>query len=343
MTSELTRRVVRLQMPPSPASLQFSEEKLPQLSPDDVLVRVRASSLNYHDYLVLIGAIAVADGRIPLSDGAGTVVATGPNVKRFVPGDSVLGTFFPDWCDGRPVPEALSRITGDSVDGFAADYVVMPERCLTRMPRGLSFSEAATLPCAGVTAWTAITGDGGLNPGSVVLVQGTGGVSIWALQLAKAMGAKVVALTSSNEKSKTLRSLGADLILDYTADKDWVPSVMDFTRGQGVDLVIEVVGGANLARSISACRMGGRIAAIGFLADTSAQLDIPDLLLRHISISGRAVGSHADQNDLVSYVEEKGIKPFIGGEFDIGSISKAFDAFLSSDVFGKIIVMNDFE
>ena len=338
MMSELTGRVVRLQGSPPSISLQLAEERLPQLSPEDVLVRVHASSLNYHDYLVFTGAISVADGRIPWSDGAGTVVAAGSDVKDLAPGDNVLGTFFPNWRAGKPVPEALSRITGDSVDGFAADYVAMPEWYFTRMPRGLSFNEAATLPCAGVTAWTALTEDGGLEPGSIVLIQGTGGVSIWALQLAKSMGAKVVALTSSEEKSIALRSLGADLVLDYEADKDWVSSVMEFTEGCGVDLVIEVVGGANLARSISACRMDGRIAAIGFLADISAHLEIPDLLLRHIRISGRAVGSHADQNALVEYIEDKEIIPFIGCVFNLDNIDDIIDIYKNRKSLGKIII-----
>lgn len=302
MMAQSKRTCVRLKGQPSSLSLTMCEEELPPPSADDVIVRIRASSLNYHDYLVITGGIPVTDGRIPLSDGAGTVIAVGPAVKDLAVGDDVIGTFFADWTGGQPTPDALADILGDSVDGFAADYVSMPERCFTRMPEGLDFSQAATIPCAGVTAWTALTGDGGLQPGNVVVVQGTGGVAVWTLQLAKAMGARVIALTSSQEKSARLTSLGADLVIDYIAQPAWSSTVMEFTGGIGADLIVEVVGGASLGQSIAACRMGGRVAAIGFLADTIAPVAIPDLLLRHIRISGRAVGSHADQKDLVEYI-----------------------------------------
>ncbi len=339
MIAQLQRRGVQLKGQPSSLSLASFEEGVPPSSFDEVIVEIHASSLNYHDYLVMTGAIPVADGRIPLSDGAGTVIAAGPAVEGFAAGDKVIGTFFSDWTCGQPTPDALAKIAGDSVDGFAADYVTMPERCFTRMPEGLDFAEAATIPCAGVTAWTALTGDGGLQSGSVVVVQGTGGVAIWTLQLAKSMGAKVIALTSSQEKSTRLTSLGADLVIDYTSEPDWSSAVMEFTGGIGADLIVEVVGGVSLGQSIAACRMGGRIAAIGFLADTIAPVAIPDLLLRHIRISGRAVGSHADQKNLVEYINKKSIKPFVGKSFDLNELKKAFEALESKKVFGKIAII----
>lgn len=338
MMEQLQRKGVRLRVDASAISFVPFDEVLPPPSSDEVIAQIRASSLNYHDYLVLTGAIPVADGRIPLSDGAGIVVAVGSSVKDFAPGDNVLGTFFPDWPGGKPTPGALASITGDSVDGFAANYVTMPRRCFTSMPEGLSFAQAATIPCAGVTAWTALTSDGGLHPGDVVVVQGTGGVAIWTLQLAKSMGAKVIALTSSKEKSATLVSLGADLVIDYISEPDWPAAVMEFTAGAGADLIVEVVGGSNFSQSVTACRMGGRIAAIGFLADTIAPIAIPDLLLRHIRISGRAVGSHASQKDLVEYIDKKSIKPFVGKSFDLTELKNAFEALESRKTFGKIAI-----
>lgn len=340
MTAHSKRRCVRLKVQPSSISLGYFEEALPPPSFDEVIVEIRASSLNYHDYLVMTGVIPVADGRVPLSDGAGTVIAVGPAVKGLAPGDKVMGVFFPDWTGGEPTPDALANIAGDSVDGFAADYVAMPEQCFTRIPEGLSFKEAATIPCAGVTAWTALTGDGGLQPGSVVVVQGTGGVAIWTLQLAKSMGAKVIALTSSQKKSATLTSLGADLVIDYTSEPEWSSAVMEFTGGRGADLVVEVVGGAGFGQSIAACRMGGRIAAIGFLSDTIAPVAIPDLLLRHIRISGRAVGSREDQENLVKYINEKSINPIVGKSFHMEKLSDAFKEFEIKENVGKISIIN---
>lgn len=331
-------KCVRLKVGPSSISVQFFEEALPHPSSNEVIVRIHASSLNYHDYLVMTGAIPVADGRIPLSDGAGTVVAVGSGVEGLAPGDRVIGTFFPNWFGGQPTPDAVADIAGDTVDGFAADYVVMSARSFTPLPAGLSFSEAAIIPCAGVTAWTALTRDGGVAAGAVVVVQGTGGVAIWALQLAKSMGARVIALTSSREKCATLQSLGADLIIDYTAEPDWPSAVMEFTDGTGADLIVEVVGGANIAQSIAACRMGGRIAAIGFLADAIAPVFIPGLLLRHIKISGRAVGSHADQKSLIDYIDNNSIHPFVGNVFTLNEIEKAFDELKQKKVCGKIVL-----
>ncbi|MFA7585768.1 MAG: NAD(P)-dependent alcohol dehydrogenase [Novosphingobium sp.] len=340
MVARPQRRGVRLKVQPSSISLQSFEEVLPAPLPDEVVVEVRASSLNYHDYLVLTGAIPVADGRIPLSDGAGTVVAAGSAVKEFALGDNVLGIFFPDWVRGKPTPETLVNIAGDSVDGFAASHVVMPERRFTPMPEGLGFMEAATIPCAGVTAWTALTGDGGIEPGDVVVIQGSGGVAIWTLQLAKSMGARVIALTSSREKSATLASLGADLTIDYKSQPDWALPVIEFTGGAGADLIVDVVGGAGFSQSIAACRMGGRIAAIGFLADTIAPVAIPDLLLRHIRISGRAVGSREDQENLVKYISGKSINPVVGKSFYMEKLSDAFKEFERNETVGKISIVN---
>lgn len=336
----LTRRVARLRGLPGAMSLTMATEPVPKLGQDEVLVEIRANSLNYHDHMVLSGMIAVADGRIPLSDGAGTVIAAGPAVQTLVPGDPVIGTFFVDWEDGRPNPDSVGRITGDSFDGFAADYVVMPERCFTRMPAGLSFAEAATISCSGVTVWAAIAAAGGLTADSVVVVQGTGGVALWGLLLAKSFDAKAVALTSSQRKADALRLLGADLTVDYAANPSWADSVREFTNGRGADLIFEVTGGASVGQSIASCRMGGHIAALGFRDELGTVISVPELLLNHITIAGLAVGSHRAQRELVDHIERTGLKPHVGRTFPSEAIAEAFEAFLERDNIGKVVLEN---
>ncbi len=337
--SKTKRKVVRLAPSKDDNFLVFSHEAVPDLSPHEVLVRVRASSLNYHDFMVMSGMSDALPGRIPLADGAGVVAAVGSHARQFSPGDNVLGTFFPHWLDGPPIPSSVREITGDSCDGFAAELVVMDEKSLTRMPRGMSFEQAATIPCAGVTAWCAIAEAGGVGANQVVVVQGTGGVSLWALQLAKSMGAKVIALTSSKKKFAALESLGADFIVDRSLHPDWSSSARKFTNGKGVDLVVEVIGGNNLSQSIASCRMGGQIAALGFLSDTLAEITLPNLLLNRISIAGLAVGSHADQLDLIEFIEKYSINPVAEEIWKFEYIKHLLESRRENrDVFGKYII-----
>lgn len=332
------RKVARMKTVGGQACVELHEEALPQLGPHDVLVQVHANSINFHDLAVITGVVGVPDGRIPLCDAAGLIVETGSDVTQLRTGDRVLSTFFPDWIDGAPRPDPLSRISGDTADGFAADLVVVPEHCFTAMPAGMDYEKAATIPCAGVTAWNALSLAGELTRDIVVVVQGTGGVAIWALQLAKAMNARVVALTTSAGKVGMLHSLGADLVIDQRAEPNWDRAVRSFSGGRGADLILEVVGGKNLAVSVSACRMGGKLVLIGFLADVAADLIIPDLLLNHIQVCGLAVGSHADQMRLVKFIEDHSIDPVVGEVIPFDRLGEVGCIYKHNSLVGKMII-----
>lgn len=337
MAAAINRRVVRVGGDAALSQLEPHRERLPDPAPDELQVRVRASSLNYHDYMVATGLIAVDADRVPLSDGAGEVVAVGSDVRGVAVGDQVLGTFFPHWAEGRPTPERTVAITGDSVNGFASDHVVMPAAWFTPMPGSLSYEEAATLPCAGVTAWCALQA-GRISEGGTVVIQGSGSVSILALQLASSLGIRTVALTTSKDKRHRFEAIGADYVIDTRKTPDWSNVVRELTDGQGADLVIDVAGGQGFSESIAACRAGGRIATIGFLAGMIAHVNIPDLLLRHIEIGGLAVGSHADQRALVDHINRTEIRPTVDSNFSLDELEAAFLYQQSGRQFGKIVV-----
>ncbi|PHK95942.1 NAD(P)-dependent alcohol dehydrogenase, partial [Pseudoroseomonas rhizosphaerae] len=225
--------------------------------PGEIRLRLHASSLNYHDYGVVSGRMPAANGRIPMSDGAGVVEAVGEGVAEFAPGDHVVSVFFPGWQDGGPTLGDFSTVPGDGVDGYARQAVLRPATWFTRAPRGWSHAEAATLTTAGLTAWRALVPDGALKAGDVVLVLGTGGVSIFALQFARMMGAQVIVTSSSDAKLERARALGAACTINYRAHEDWGRRARDWTGGRGVDHVVEVGGPGTLAQSIAATRVGG--------------------------------------------------------------------------------------
>ena len=242
----------------------------PTPGPGEILVRVHASSLNFHDYAVVMGRIAAADGRIPMSDGAGEVIAVGARVPAFQPGDHVLSLFFPNWASGGPSFERMGGVPGDHVDGFAAEFVAAPASAFTRVPAGWSYAEAATLPCAALTAWRALMVEARIKPGDVVLTQGTGGVSIFALQFAKAAGAIVISTSSSGSKLERLKVLGADHLVNYKETPEWGQAAAALTGGRGVDVVVEVGGAGTLGQSLQAVRIGGHISLIGGLGRRGA-------------------------------------------------------------------------
>jgi NADPH:quinone reductase-like Zn-dependent oxidoreductase len=313
----------------------------------EVLVRVRASSLNFHDYLVVTGQVpGVAAGLVPLSDGAGEVVEVGPPAEdagidpslNLKVGDSVLGTFFPRWHDGAPEPWKISTVTGEHVDGYAREFAVVPAAALTRSPQTLSFAEAATLPCAGLTAWRALQCCGGVRAGDVVMVQGTGGVSILALQFAKALGATVIATSSSQAKLERLRALGADHVIDYKAESNWGRAAKAWTGGRGVNHVVEIGGADNLNQSIEACRIGGSIALVGLLAGTLGRVATGRIMVRQIRLQGVVVGSRADQLAMVRAVEALGVRPLIDSSFPLHALGAAFRYQTSGQHVGKIVV-----
>ena len=257
--------------------LGLEERERPEPGPGQVLLRLRASCLNYHDYVVLQGQTRVEYPRVPLSDGCGEVVDVGPGVTRLQAGDRVAPNFFPGWVGGRPTLEDWRNVLGDSIDGCAQDHLTVSAAGVAKVPDHLSDLEAATLPCAGLTAWNALI-EPGLMAGETLLVQGTGGVSIFALQLGKALGAEVIVTSSSDEKLERARELGADHSVNYRTTPEWQVAVREITGGHGADLIVDVGGRDTLARSVQAAAVGGRIALVGCWADSATPRSIPPRL-----------------------------------------------------------------
>ncbi len=329
-------RTAILKSPGGLDELYITEQPIPVAGPGQVLVRIKASSLNYHDLLVVKGQIPVADGRVPMSDGAGVVEAIGEGVTRFKAGDNIVSTFFPDWHDGVPASSKLRTLPGDRSDGFATEYVAMPEEAFTLAPQGYTHAEAATLTCAGVTAWRALMVEARIKPGDWVLTQGTGGVSIFALQFAKAAGARVIATSSSDEKLAKLQEMGADAVINYRSTPEWGKAVKSLTGNRGVDVVIEVGGPATLKQSIKACINGGHISVIGFVGGSKGNFSPMAILGPQLTLKGIFVGSRAHQEDMIMAIEANGIKPVVDRSFPLEVISDAFDYQISQKHFGKI-------
>jgi len=329
-------KLVRLRAPGGLDRLDLVEEDPPQPGPGDLMVRIRSCSLNMRDDFAVQGKTPLADGRVPLSDGAGEVIAVGSGVDALKPGDSVVSTFYPWWQDGDMTPATRRDIPGESFDGFASEYVCMPAQTLTQAPAGYTHAEAATLTCTGVTAWRGLVVCGKVKPGDTVLVLGTGSVSLFALQFAKAAGARVIATSSDEEKLERLNRLGADAVINYKAVPDWGRKARELTAGRGVDHVIEVGGPATLAQSIAACRTGGHIALIGVLTGFAADVSIPAVFSNQIRISGISIGSRADQEDMIRAIEINGIKPVIDRRFPLRDIAAAFTHYAARKHFGKV-------
>ena len=334
-----TRRVIRLAAQPTLDTLAVTEEPIPAPGPGEVLLRIHATSLNYHDYLVVAGLIPQPAGRVPMSDGAGEVVALGGDGSGWVVGERVIGAFFPHWIDGKPNAQNNRAISGESIDGFAAEYVVVPAASLVRMPAEWSYDEAATLPCAGLTAWRALRVEGNLGPGDSALLPGSGGLSVYALQLAKALGLTTIMTSSSNAKLARLGQLGADHLVNYRETLDWGSTVRTLTGETGVDLVLEIGGQSSFAQSVAACRMGGRVMVVGTTSNQVPELPLRDVVMRHIIVGGLAVGSVAHLRDLVAFVEGHRIRPVIDRRFAIEDLGEAFRYQLTGAHLGKIVVI----
>ena len=332
-------RAVRLRAPASLDNLTLADLADPgQPGPGEIRVRLAASSLNFHDYAVVAGMIPAADGRIPMSDGAGVVEAVGEGVTQFAVGDPVVSIFFPDWIDGAPPTSAFTRVPGDGIDGYARDVVVTPDHWFTRVPAGYSAAEAATLTCAGLTAWRALFVDDAIRPGSTVLVQGSGGVSIFALQFAKAAGARVIATSSSDDKLARLKDLGADELINYKAVPAWGAKAMELTGGRGVDCVVEIGGAGTLDQSMIATRVGGHVALIGVLAGFAGPVQTALLMAKNLRVQGLTVGSRQQQLDMIAGIEANAIRPVISDHFPLEGLADAFRHQAANKHFGKIVV-----
>lgn len=330
---------IRIAQPTGLDQLTLEDAMEPgQPGPGEIRVRLYASSLNYHDLGVASGQMPASPGRIPMSDGAGVVDAIGEGVGEFQVGDSVVSCFFPQWQTG-PVPvQDFSGTPGDGIDGYAREVVVTPAQWFTHAPKGYTHTEAATLTTAGLTAWRALVVEGGLKAGDTVLTMGTGGVSIFALQLAKSMGARVIATSSSDEKLETLKAMGADEVVNYRTYPEWSEQVQALTEGQGVDQVVEVGGPATLAQSIRACRVGGHISLIGVLTGFDGKIPTAELMLKQQRLKGVVVGSREHQKALIAALESTGVKPKIDRAFALSDLRDAFEYEMSGQHFGKIVV-----
>jgi NADPH:quinone reductase-like Zn-dependent oxidoreductase len=307
-------------------------------------MRVRASSLNYRDLMVLKGGGRgpTKPGVVPLSDGAGNVAAVGDRVSRVKVGDRITGIFHPHWFGGPITPDYLTDRLGANLDGMLAEYAILSEEALVRVPDHLSFEEAATLPCAAVTAWVALTGHRRVTAGDTVLTQGSGGVSVFALQFARILGARVIATTSSAEKAERLKSLGASEVINYRDTPDWdEKKVRELTAGRGVDCVVEIGGPGTIAMSLSALAVGGHVSLIGgSLSPSGAGLDPLLLTGRGITLGSISVGSRADFEAMNRAIAMHRLRPVIDGTFPFAEAKDAYRHFEGRSHFGKVVITN---
>ncbi len=320
-------------------ALALKEKAVPGPGPGQVLVKIKAVSLNYRDLLVISGSYSrrLPLPLIPLSDSAGEVIEIGAGVSRCQPGDRVAGTFFQDWESGGITEEAPKSALGGAIDGVLAEYVLFRERGTVRVPANLSFEEGATLPCAALTAWHALQ-SGGLVCGQQVLTLGTGGVSLFALQFARASGGLVVATTGSDAKTERLRALGADHVINYRTEPEWEKKVLELTGRRGVDLVVEVGGAGTLGKSLKAVRLGGHISLIGVLSGATGEVNPLPAVMRHIRIQGIYVGSREMFEAMNRAIEANDIHPVIDRVFPFDEAAEAYRYLQSGAHFGKVVI-----
>jgi len=322
-------------------NLAFEDREKPQAGSGDVVVRLRSASLNYRDFMVVTGTYnpRMKVPAIPVSDGAGEIVEVGSNVAKWKVGDRVMPIFAQHWFDGETSEEKrrTSLGAGSQWDGVLREYAAFHEESLVKIPESLSFEEASTLPCAGVTAWNALSVSGNVKAGETVLTLGTGGVSIFALQLAKLFGARVIATTSSESKMAKLKELGADETINYRVREDWDSAVLEITEKKGVDHVIEVGGGDTLGRSLTSVRLGGHVAMIGALSGPAGFNPI-SVFMKAVRLQGIFVGSRKMLEDLCKAVEVNRMKPVIDRVFEFDEAREALKYMQSGSHFGKIVL-----
>ena len=319
-------------------SLELVERPDPVPGPGEVLIAIRAISLNFRDLMMVKGIYnpRLSLPRIPCSDGAGEVLSVGDGVTAWKPGDRVAGIFMQNWLDGPLTPAKAKGALGGDVDGMLATHVVLPADGLVRMPRHMNFEEAATLPCAAVTAWNALSA-AACKPGSTVLIQGTGGVSIFALQFAKLSGLRVLGISSSDGKLERAAGLGLDAGFNYRENPNWDDWVLRETGGEGADLVIEVGGAGTLSRSLKAVRTGGTIAQIGVLSGAVETISIPSILHKTARIQGIYVGSRQDFVDMIRAVELFGVRP-VHEDFSWARAREVLRSMEAGSHFGKLVL-----
>ncbi len=323
--------------------LKLVERPIPQPGPAEVLLRIRAVTLNYRDLLTVKGGYGSRQKLplIPLSDAAGVVEAVGPGVSRFKIGDRAFNSFFQNWTGGAPSEEKFASAPGGMLDGVLSQYRVFPQHVLLHPPSHLSDAEAAALPCAGLTAWSAVVKFGCIGPGSVALTQGTGGVSLFALQFAKLAGARVIATSSSEEKIEKLRKLGADETINYKATPEWGKQARALTKGRGVDLIVEVGGGGTLNESLRAVRIGGTLAMIGVLAGPANDMRLPLVVMQQLRLQGVTVGSLDDLDTMAAAIVQHRMRPVVEKTFPFAAAREAFRYMAEGKHFGKVAITLD--
>lgn len=321
-----------------PESLLETERPRPQPAEHEVLVRVKAASINYRDLALIRGDYGSVPSLplVPLSDGAGEVVSTGANVTRFRPGDRVVFAMRPEWRDGQPTRKAITTSLGMTLDGVLAEYKAAHEEHLVRTPCHLTDEQAASLPIAAVTAWTALVTGGNLRPGQTVVVQGTGGVSLFALQFARQLGARTILLSSSDEKLERGRALGADRTINYRTTPEWDREVVALTAGEGADHILDIGGTATFERSLEAIRPGGTIYLVGFLGGTKLELDLPRIFRRAAVLRGLSVGSRAAFEEMNAAIEAWRLEPVVDRVFERHQLAAALGYMAKGAQFGKI-------
>lgn len=321
-------------------SLRLIDTPEPVAGAHDVTISVKAVSLNFRDLMIAAGQYPVgSDGSvIPCSDGAGQVVAVGDAVTRFKVGDTVAGSFFPDWIAGAQTAAGVARSLGANMPGMLAERVVLPETALVKAPAHMSAIEAATLPCAAVTAWNAMFDLGQLKPGQQVLLLGTGGVSIWALQMAHAAGLQSIITSSSDDKLEQARGLGATHTINYRTTPEWQDEVMRLTDGRGVDLVVEVGGEGTLHRSVNSTCMGGLTVLIGGVSGFGGGFDPLSVILGARRMAGIFVGSRAMFEDMNRFLETTGIRPVVDTVFPFAETRAAYEYMSAAKHFGKVVI-----
>ena len=317
--------------------LTIREHQDPVPGTGQVVIAARAASLSFRELMILRGdyVLPVKPDVVPLSDGAGEIVSVGPGVDSRRIGERVTATLFPSWQDGPFSPEHRPQ-RGGSLDGMLTELAVVDEDALVPIPDHLSYQEAATLPCSAVTAWNALTGGDGLRPNQTVVTQGSGGVSVFALQFAKALGARVIATTSSPEKATRLLDLGADEAIDYRAIPDWPAKVRDLTGGRGADRVIDVAG--LLEQSLKAVAVAGHVACVGFVSDTAPSIDPRTLFASGATVRAVAVGSRTQFAAMNRAIEAKGLHPVIDRTFPFDEARDAYRYYASGKAFGKVVI-----
>ena len=320
-------------------NLRLVERPVPTPGPGEVLVRVHAVSLNFRDKVLLEGTYmpGLPLPIVPASDACGEVVAVGDGVSRAAVGDRVTCQYRVRWIDGKPGAEEISFSLGGPLPGVLAEYVVWPQQAIIKPPSHLSHEEAATLPIAGLTAWFALMEDGRLKAGESVLAQGTGGVSLFAVQFAAMAGARVIVISSSDEKLAKARQLGATDTINYRTTPDWDKTVLKLTGGRGVDHAIEVGGGETFKRTLNALAIDGHVAVVGFLGGKEISVDALSLIRKRVRIQGMAVGHRRAFEEMNRAIEIHGLRPVIDRCFPFTEAREAFD-YLDKGAFGKIVI-----